>query len=159
MHSVRVSYAEQRISSPRPVAPLSACGARRLGCAYWAEVERFCRGLVRARECGGGRELRLTGLVPLLRFGPPTTSVHEDGLECRYPIEGGLLAAGPGGFLVLAQRGTAPTVVSVAVEDYRARLAMGGWMGLRRRLFAAIQAPLHERIGRRFLERVAQGRL
>jgi hypothetical protein len=154
-----VPYAEQRVSSPVPAVPTSETGARRLGSAYWEEVSRFSRGLVRTRYRGGGPELRLVGLIPLLRFGSPETTVASDGVECRYPITGGLLAAGPGGFLVLAQRGTGPTEISIAVEEFHSRLAVDGRIGVRRRLFDVLQAPLHEGIGRRYLARAARGPL
>lgn len=152
-------YAEQRISTAVPPVPVSHAGARRLGSAYWEEVRRFSRGLVRDRNRGEGPELRLAGLVTLLRFGAPATSVTEDGVECRYPITGGLLAAGPGGFLVLTQRGTGPAEVSIAVEEFHSRLAVDGRIGARRRLFDVLQAPLHVGIGRRYLARAARGPL
>lgn len=152
-------YAEQRISTTLPPVPATDAGARRLGSAYWEEVRRFSRGLVRERDRGRGPELRLAGLLPLLRFGAPVTLVRGDEVECRYPITGGLLATGPGGFLVLSQRGSGPTEVSIAVEAFRPRLAVEGRVGVRRRLFDALQAPLHEGIGRRFLARAARGPL
>lgn len=159
MPMLGAAYAEQRASAATPPVPASEDGARRLGSAYWEEVSRYSRGLVRVRDSGAGPELRLAGLVPLLRFGAPATSVAEDGVECRYPIRGGLLAAGPGGFLVLSQRGTGPAEVSIAVEEFHSRLAVDGRIGVRRRLFDRLQAPLHEGIGRRYLARAARGPL
>jgi hypothetical protein len=152
-------YAEQRASVATPPVPTSDEGARRLGSAYWEEVSRFSRGLVRRRDRGGGPELRLAGLVPLLRFGPPETIVTGERVECRYPIRGGLLAAGPGGFLVLSQRDAGPAEVSIGVEGFHSRLAVDGRIGIRRRLFDVLQVPLHERIGRRYLARAARGPL
>ncbi|MDW8338391.1 MAG: hypothetical protein RMM28_04540 [Thermoleophilia bacterium] len=152
-------YGEQRVSVAVPPVPGDEGGARRLAAAYWQEVASFSRGLVRVRDRGCGPELRLIGLLPLLRFGVPTTSVTDDVVECRCPIRGGLLAAAPGGFLVLSQRGAGPAEVSIAVEDFTARLAVGGSRGLRRRLFDLLQVPLHERIGRRYLARAARGEL
>jgi hypothetical protein len=152
-------YAEQRVEAASPPVPASEAGARRLGAAYWEEVSRFSRGLLRKRDRGSGPELRLVGLVPLLRFGSPETVVAGDGVECRYPITGGLLAAGPGGFLVLSQRGTGPAEVSIAVEEFHSRLAVDGRIGFRRRLFDVLQSPLHEGIGRRYLTRAARGPL
>lgn len=159
MSSLHSAYAEQRISIADPPVPTSDAGARRLGSAYWEEVSSYSLGIVRRRHRAGGTELSLLGLVPLLRFGPPGTIVADDRVECRYPIEGGLLAAGPGGFLVLSQRGTGPAEVSVAVEEFHSRLAVDGRIGLRRRLFDALQAPLHAGIGRRYLARAARGPL
>ncbi|GIU95971.1 MAG: hypothetical protein KatS3mg012_2428 [Gaiellaceae bacterium] len=153
------AYAEQRISAAVPAVPVSDAGARRLGSAYWEEVRRFSRGLVRGRDRGEGLELRLAGVIPLLRFGVPVTTVSADAVECRYPITGGLLAAGPGGFLVLSQRGTGPAEVSIAVEEFHSRLAVDGRIGFRRRIFDVLQAPLHEGIGRRYLARAARGPL
>lgn len=152
-------YVEQRVSTAVPPVPVSDAGARRLGSVYWEEVRRFSRGLVRERDRGDGPELRLAGLIPLLRFGAPATSVSADGVECRYPIRGGLLAAGPGGFLVLRQCGRGPAELSIAVEEFHSRLAVDGRIGVRRRLFDVLQAPLHDGIARRYLARAARGPL
>lgn len=159
MSSLGVPYSEQRVSAPAPPVPRSADGARRLGAAYWEEVARYSRGFVRPRVTRDGPELVLLGLIPLLRFGLDETIVDDDRVECRHAIRGGLLAAGPGGYLVLTQAGTGPTDVSIAVEEFRPRLAVDGRLGLRRRLFALFQVPLHEAVGRRYLARAARGPL
>ena len=63
---------EQRVALRAPVVEFSAAGAEHLGRAYWREVERFTRRVVRARERMGSLELRLFGNGPtLLRFGRP----------------------------------------------------------------------------------------
>ncbi|MFO7571955.1 MAG: hypothetical protein R6W48_05055 [Gaiellaceae bacterium] len=159
MPRLGASYSEQRISAAIPPVPASDEGARRLGSAYWEEVARSLRGLVRPRRSDEGIELVLLRALPLLRFGRAETTVDGDRIECRYPIRGGLLASGPGGFLVLAQRGTEPTEVSIAVTEFRSRLAVDGRIGVRRRLFDILQIPLHERVGRRYLARAERGPL
>lgn len=159
MASLGVPYSEQRVSTTAPPVPSSETGARRLGAAYWEEVARYSRGLVRPRATPDGPELVLLGVLPLLRFGTALTVVEGDRVECRYAIRGGLLAAGPGGYLVLAQRGAGPADISIAVEEFRSRLAVEGRLGLRRRLFERFQAPLHEAVGRRYLARAARGEL
>ena len=159
MASLGVPYSEQRVSATAPPVPSSETGARRLGLAYLEEVARYSRGLVRPRATPHGPELVLLGVLPLLRFGAALTVVEGDRVECRYAIRGGLLAAGPGGYLVLAQRGAGPADVSIAVEEFRSRLAVEGRLGVRKRLFDLFQAPLHEAVGRRYLARVARGEL
>jgi hypothetical protein len=154
-----VPYSEQRVSATAPPVPSNETGARRLGSAYWEEVARYSRGIVRPRATPDGPELVLLGVLPLLRFGTALTIVEDDRVECRYAIRGGLLAAGPGGYLVLAQRGAGPADISIAVEEFRSRLAVEGRLGLRRRLFDRFQAPLHEAVGRRYLARAAKGQL
>jgi hypothetical protein len=153
------AYSEQRVTAARPAVPASEEGARRLGEAYWEEVARFLRGLVRPRRSDRGTDLVLLRALPLLRFGIAETAVTGDRVECRYPVRGGLLASAPGGYLVLEQRGTGPAELSIAVQEFQPRLAVSGRIGLRRRLFDALQIPLHERIGRRFLDRARRGAL
>lgn len=153
------AYSEQRLVLREPVVEESAEGAVRLGEAYWDEVAGFSRGLVHPRRTARGVELALARLVVLLRFGPAETAVSAGSVECRFPIRGGLLASEPGGFLVLAQHVAETVELSLAVHDYRARLAADGKLGLRRRLFDVLQAPLHEGVSRRFLERAGRGPL
>lgn len=153
------AYSERRMVLPAPAVPVSEEGARRLGEAYWEEVAAFSRGLVRVRRGTRGVELALVRGLVLLRFGPAVTTVTERGVECRYAIEGGVLAAAPGGHLILGQRASETVELSLAVQGYHPRLAVDGRLGIRRRLFVALQIPLHEGVGRRFLERAARGKL
>jgi hypothetical protein len=148
------AYSERRMVIPVPAVPVSEEGARRLGEAYWEEVAAFSRGLVRVRRGTRGVELALVRGLVLLRFGPAVTTVTESGVECRH-----VLAAAPGGHLILGQRASETVELSLAVQGYHPRLAVEGRLGIRRRLFVALQIPLHEGVGRRFLERAARGKL
>ena len=126
-------------------------GAHELVRRYLAEVARFSHGLVRPRLRRDGVELVLAGAVTLLRFGPPRLGHDDGGVECRYPIRGGLLVARPGGSLLVAQR---PGVeLELVVAGYFPRL--GGTTSrrsLRRGLYTALQARAHRAVGRRFFE-------
>src|SRR5213593_1787497 len=63
---------------------------------FFATARRWSLGLV------GGRRRRLTfGPITLLRFGQPVA----DQAGWSWPVEGGLLAAGPGGRLRIAWSG------------------------------------------------------
>ena len=92
---------EQRVELSSPVVESSELGARALAQAYWEEIARLTLGLVRARSVGGGVVIALGTRIPLLRFGPPETTASESIVECRFPIEGGLLAKRSGGSLTL----------------------------------------------------------
>lgn len=154
------AYSERRTLLRVPVVEETTAGARRLGEAYWQEVAAYSRGLVRPRRAVDGVDLVLLRVLPLLRFGGAEATVGAGLVQCRYPIRGGILASGPGGFLVLSQHSRETVELSLAVHDYRARLAVEGRLGARRRLFERLQVPLHERVSRRFLERAAaQGSL
>ena len=142
---------DQRIGIPRPIVECSDEGADELGRLYWQELAGFTRGLVRSRRRGAGTELLLAGIVPLLRFGPRVTDIGADSVQCRYPIQGGLLAAGAGGELVIAQH--TGSELSLAVTDYAPRLGKGGRVG--RLLYAQLQGRLHAAAAARFLQRAA----
>lgn len=159
MLQVAPAYSERQIALREPAVEATVDGARRLGEAYWDEVAAFSHGLVRPRRTADGVELALLRFVVLLRFGRPHAALTDNGVECRYPILGGLLASEPGGFLLLGQRVGETIELSIAVHDYRARLATGGMLGLRRRLFDVLQVPLHEGLSRRFLARAERGPL
>lgn len=134
---------EQRALGTGPAVELSELGARELGAAYWRELSRTCRGLVRCRERDGGLALLLLGAGPaLLAFGPAEVGVEGERVSCRYPIRGGLLARRPVGALALGQSGSELTVT---VSGYFPRLARG-LFGLQRRA--------HVAIARRYLERL-----
>jgi hypothetical protein len=137
---------EQRVRTFEPLVELTDRGACELGRGYWLEVDRAGRRLVRAREAEGGVELTVLGL-PLLTFGPGQIAVNGDGVSCRYPIRGGLLARRPGGTLTLAQSGGERPELSVAVTGYVPRLGV---------LYAP-QRRFHVSVSRRFLRRMIAG--
>jgi hypothetical protein len=149
---------EQRVRVARPVVPGTPGGALTLALAYWAEVERSTRGLVRADAEPSGVALRLLGAgPPLLRFGPAEVAVEGATVSCRYPVEGGLLAQRPAGALTLAQTTRGATELRSTVSGFYPRLAarpgFPAWTGT---LYASGQARLHDAIGRRFLARLAR---
>jgi hypothetical protein len=147
---------EQRIGLGHPVVECSERGARSLAEAYWDELSRLTLGLVRARPAaGGGVEIALGRRVPLLRFGPPATTASESVVECRYPIEGGLLAKRSGGSLALLQVVEPSPELAVVVEGYAPRLDSGRPRGLRTLTYHEVQERIHSLIGRRYLERMA----
>ncbi|HXV57784.1 MAG TPA: hypothetical protein VD704_07945 [Gaiellaceae bacterium] len=140
-----------------PVVELSPEGAALLGRAYWREVERFTRGLVRPDEHPGGLDLRLCSRVRLLRFGRPELEAAGDTVTCRYPIVGGLLARAPGGSISFVQRGGAEPELSSTIAGFHPRLAARpgrpDWTGA---LYAHVQARVHRAVGRRYFERLGR---
>lgn len=143
----------QWIALPRPVVAADDTGAHELGRRYLAEIAEVTHGLVRARVQPGGVTLVLAGLVTLLRFGPPEVDSEPTRVACRFPILGGLLAARPGGSLLVAQRSGGDPALELAVSGYFPRLVSLRRRSLRRLVYAAVQAPAHRAISRRFLER------
>ena len=132
---------------------MSASGAHRLGWAYWEEVERTTRRLVRARATAEGVELRLLRRGPvLLRFGHPELDVRTAVVSCSYPIRGGLLARGDGGVLALAQERAGTWCLRTSVRGFFPRLGTQpgrpGWTGF---LYAHVQARLHQAVARRYV--------
>jgi hypothetical protein len=149
-------HSEESFPLVRQVVPATRDGARRLGSAYWQEVERSTRGVVRARRAPGSIELRLFGRAPaLLRFGAPEIQVDPSGISCAYPVLGGLLARGAGGQLVFEQRRRPAWCVRTLVRDFSPRLAGRaggpGWTGF---VYDQVQARLHRAIGRRYVARL-----
>jgi hypothetical protein len=151
----------QWIALPHPVGGADEAGALTLGRGYLDSVARSTRGLVRPRPDGpdGAVVLVLARVVPLLRFGPPTTTVATDVLACTYPIDGGLLVARPAGSLAVTQtqRTSAGPELELRVEGYVPRL--GGSprrRSFRRALYTAVQARAHLAVGKRFLEHAAR---
>jgi hypothetical protein len=141
-----------------PVVSVTRDGARRLGSAYWREVERSTRGAVRARRTPESVELRVFGRAPaLLRFGAPEIRVDPSGVSCTYPVVGGLLARGAGGELVFEQRRIAAWCLRTLVRDFSPRLAGraggAGWTGF---VYRQVQARLHRAIGRRYVARLVR---
>jgi hypothetical protein len=146
---------EQRLPLEAAVVEHSTEGAARLGRAYWREVERATRGLVRPAEHDTGLDLRLVNRVRLLRFGPPELEASGDTVTCRYPIVGGLLARAPGGWISFAQRAGAQPELSSTIAGFHPRLAARpgrpDWTGA---LYAHVQARIHRAVGRRYFERL-----
>lgn len=145
--------ADQRIALTRPIVECSDAGADELAELYWRELTGFTKGLVRARRRGGETALRLAGIVTLLRFGPRRTTVEPGRVACRLPILGGVLAAQPGGELVIAQD---DAELRLAVHGYAPSLVTSGPVG--RLLYGQLQRRIHAAAADRFLERAALGR-
>jgi hypothetical protein len=147
---------EQRVALSAPVVEFSETGAERLGLAYWCEVERTTRRLVRARVRHGSLELRVLGRGPsLLRFGSPTFEATATAVYCRYPIDGGLLARRPAGEIVFAQVGGSTPVVRSAIQGFFPRLAARqgepDWTGA---LYTRLQSRIHVAVSRRYFARL-----
>ena len=147
----------QRLVAPRPVVEHTVDGAMILGAAYWREVERLTRGLVRARNRGSGMELRLARRGPtLLRFGPPQLTATANTVSTSYPITGGLLARRAAGSITLSMHGGADGVeLRSAIVGYHPALAARpgtpAWTG---ELYDQIQARIHARVSRRYFHRL-----
>jgi hypothetical protein len=149
---------QQRVVLGGPVVEFSAAGAERLGDAYWREVERVTRGLVRAREQNGALELRLFGHGPaLLKFGQPTLQATDRLARCSYPIEGGLLAQRPAGEIVFAQVDGPTLVVRSTIRGFfpslAARQGERDWTGA---LYSQVQSRVHVAISRRYFARLVR---
>jgi hypothetical protein len=147
----------QRLVVPRPVVERTVEGAMMLGAAYWREVERLTRGLVRARSRNDGLELRVAPFGPtLLRFGSPQLSVTSDAVSMTYPITGGLLARRAAGSITLSMHGGADRVeLRSAIAGYHPTLAARpgapAWTG---ELYDQVQARVHARVSRRYFQRL-----
>jgi hypothetical protein len=138
---------KQSVRATRPVVDVSEEGARLLGRIYWLEIARTSHGLVRSRESAHGVDLRLLGRGPLLlRFGREEVSVRDDGVSCRYRIQGGLLARRAGGALSLSQTGSE---LHLAVSGFHPRLGV--------RPYELVQQRVHVAISRRYLARLIAG--
>lgn len=138
---------DERVTVDRPVVNPSEAGAWSLGGRYWREVRDASHCLVGARTTTDGLELRLFGRGPcLLRFGRPEIAGTADGVSCRYPILGGLLARRPGGALTLSQTGGGEPELRAAVTGFVPRL--------RGPLYAQIQQRAHIAISRRYFRRL-----
>ncbi len=147
---------EQRVVLRAPVVDFSVAGAEHLGRAYWDEVERLTRRLVRTRMREGSLELRLFGNGPvLLRFGEPQVEVTEELVRCSYPIEGGLLAQRSAGEIVFAQAGGPRPAVRSAIRGFYPRLAARegepDWTGA---LYNQVQSRIHVAVSRRYFRRL-----
>jgi hypothetical protein len=147
---------EQRVVLREPVVEFSSAGAECLGLAYWREVERVTRGLIRPRERCGTLELRLFGHgPPLLRFGRPTLQATNVLVRYGYPIEGGLLARRPAGEIVFAQVDGSPPIVRSTIRGFfpslAARQGERDWTGA---LYSQVQSRVHVAISRRYFARL-----
>jgi hypothetical protein len=147
---------EQQLRATRPAVERSEQGAAALGRAYWREVTRASRGVVRAREDARGVELRLLAFGPtLLRFGPAELRVGAEGVGAAYPIRGGLLARSPGGTLSVSQSDGDAPVLSAAVRGFHPRLAARqGRPPFTDALYEHVQRRVHVAISRRYLWRL-----
>jgi hypothetical protein len=152
---------EEAFALSAPVVPMDASGAHRLGWAYWEEVERTTRRLVRPRATTEGVELRLLRGGPvLLRFGHPELEVRATFVSCSYPIRGGLLARGDGGVLALAlaQERAGAWCLRTSIRGFFPRLGTlpgrPGWTGF---LYAHVQARLHRAVARRYVAHLVRG--
>jgi hypothetical protein len=150
----------QRMVAPRPVVEHTVDGAMFLGAAYWREVERLTRGLVRARNRGSGMELRVAWRGPaLLRFGAPQLTATTSAVSTTYPITGGLLARRAAGSMTLSMHGSADGVeLRSAIAGYHPTLAARpgapAWTG---ELYEQVQARIHARVSRRYFHRLIDG--
>ena len=147
---------EQRVVLREPVVEFSPAGAECLGLAYWREVERVTRGIVRPRERNGTLELRVFGRGPaLLRFGRPALEATDRLVSCSYPIHGGLLAQRPVGEIVFAQIGGSPSIVRSTIRGFFPSLAPRqgerDWTGA---LYSQVQSRVHVAISRSYFARL-----
>jgi hypothetical protein len=110
-------WVEDSVLAPR------ALSGESLRAGYWDGITPMTRGLIQARD----RSLWL-GTLELLRFGEPELRHNA----VSWPIEGGLLAAGPGGrWKIEASRGR----IVASVSGYRPRLP--------RAVYALTQLQVH----------------
>ena len=146
---------EERARPHHPVVELTEEGALALARQYWQEVESFTLRLVRARERGGQRELRLLGRWTLLRFGAPEVTVGESGTRSRFPIVGGQLARTPGGSITFAQVVWPAVELRVTVEGFVPRFDDGaGSRSLAGALSRYGQRRLHVGVSRSYFTRL-----
>ncbi|HZT91772.1 MAG TPA: hypothetical protein VFA05_07025 [Gaiellaceae bacterium] len=125
----------ERIRASRAVVPASPDGARLLGERYWLAVRRATFGLVRLGATPHGSALRIAG-APLLRFGRAELAADANGVRCRFPITGGMLARRSGGVLVLSQ--SKEGELCAALTGFVPRLATGTYERIQRRIHVAI---------------------
>jgi hypothetical protein len=146
-----VVYSDERVRAKHAVVAPTPEGALLLGHRYWSEVGRASRGSLRVREAARGVELRLLAFGPtLLRFGLPEVDVGANGVSCRYPIRGGLLARRPGGAIALSQSRADEPELRATVTAFVPRLALP-------LLYDRLQHRLHVRISRRYFRRLIAG--
>ena len=137
---------DERVTLSRPVVPLTQAGALELGERYWNEVTRATLGLVRVRALPAGSALRAPLGVSLLRFGPVELASGDEGVSCRFPILGGVLALQAGGAFVLSQSNDGTAQLRATVTGFMPRLGS--------RPYDQIQRRIHVAISRRFFRRL-----
>ena len=148
---------EQRVVARAPVVSRTREGAAELGDRYWAEVERFSRGLVQVVRTTRGTELRLLRRGPrLLVLGPAELTASDELVACGHEIIGGLLVRRPGGRLVLTQAGAAQVELRSTITGFFPRLGRGP--GRAGPLYAHVQSRIHVRISRRYFASLRSGR-
>jgi len=129
-----LQWGDGQVSTQDSVQIARAPTGRDLRDSYLSDIQELTFGLVRARE----RSLYV-GPLELLRFGP--AAVTESAVD--WPIDGGLLARGPGGHLkfeVLGHR------LVASVDGYRPLLPLP--------VYALTQLPVHRLLTRLHLLRV-----
>lgn len=149
---------EQRIELDAPVVAFTEEGARALGRAYWAEVERSTLGLVR-RAARPGLRLCLFGRGPaLLELGEPDVLASPGLVRCRYAITGGLLVRRPQGDITFVQAAGDRLELSSTIRDFLpalgARQGEPHWTGA---LYDQVQSRVHVLISRRFFAGLTAG--
>jgi hypothetical protein len=137
----------------------SPTGALALGRAYWVQVERTTRGLVRLRGGAEQPELAIGRRGPaLLRFGAAELEAGADAVAYRVAIAGGLLTREPAGTFELRQQGRGPCELRSTIRGFHPTLAGRpggrGWTGA---LYRQVQARLHVRISRRYFAGLLAG--
>jgi hypothetical protein len=148
----------QEVELPAPVVAFDERGAEHLGRAYWLQVERSTRRLVRAREERGAVELRLIGGAVLLRFGHPQVHASSSLARCTYRICGGLLARRAAGEISFEQIAGDPPRLRSSIRGFFPRLAARDgephWTGA---LYDHVQSRIHVAISRRYFEHLLAG--
>lgn len=147
----------QQVELAAPVVDFTEQGARSLGRAYWAEVERSTLGLVRQAARRPGVQLCVLGRGPaLLSFGEAEVTASSSLVRCRYAITGGVLAQRPQGDISFTQARGDRLELSSTIRDFlptlAARQGEPHWTGA---LYDQLQSRLHVLISRRFFARLA----
>ena len=133
MESVSVKHEDGTIDTYQRAHLGAQLDALRLEQLYWDEIRRVTLGLAQFSRS----TIRFLGVWPvLLRFGPLADE--------RRAILGGLIARRPGGTIVWRS------------DDERTSVAVEGFAPLLRGPLWRLESSFHDRVGRRFLERVAR---
>jgi hypothetical protein len=151
---------EQRIPAPGPVVEDTERGAAELGAVYWREVERFMRGLVRARvSADGSVKLQLRpGRILLLSFAPPKLSAANGIVRCTYRVSGGLLTRSASGTISFMQEAGPPPALASAISGFFPRFAAApgrpSWTGA---FYEQVQRRLHLAVSKRYFKALVGG--
>jgi hypothetical protein len=133
MESVSVKHEDGTIDSFQRAHAGSELEPAQLEQLYWDEIRRATWGATRFSRGA----IRVAGLWPvILRFGPL--------VDGRRPIAGGLFARRAGG------------TIGWEADHERTSVIVQGFAPLLTGPFWRVEATLHDRIGRRFLARVAR---